>query len=231
MSRVSQDLGGQSECNRTIELCRRCLDLELDRLVTPLRPFSAEPGLSSAKPRRARVDFSNSTADSLCALCRLFDWAAAPVRTLKKYDLRVKSLHLGRIEGDALELHPGYGGVLGRSIIPIPWRDQSNKLFPEEALAANLGLLKEWIEECETSHGHCRYTNRSRNNKLSISVIDCKSRRICTVPPGRKYLALSYAWGNVPADEVSDTERLPSKLSPLIEDTIPVTTGIRLRYC
>ena len=62
-------------------------------------------------------------------------------------------------------------------------------------------------------------------------MIDCENRTVIEAPPGCRYAALSYVWGDTQADEDDISDGMPLKSAPLvIEDSMAATLALGLRF-
>lgn len=111
---------------------------------------------------------------------------------------------------------------------------------------ADFELVKSWFDDCTLHHGTttCQTDASILQEIPGLRVIDCSSRRLVSwsqLPKtqDRDYVALSYVWGTKSDNEndgnkdISDRTvdwPLPSKLPPLIEDTITAVTKLGFRY-
>jgi hypothetical protein len=70
---------------------------------------------------------------------------------------------------------------------------------PIETVKTDAALIQRWIALCENSHGDfCRpKTSNVPLSKSFFGVIDVKEMALCKLPPGARYIALSYTWGSV----------------------------------
>ncbi|KAF1951529.1 HET-domain-containing protein, partial [Byssothecium circinans] len=63
-----------------------------------------------------------------------------------------------------------------------------------------------------------------------MSVIDCETRLVQSLPPESSYFALSYVWGPPLQCEEPEYPNLPRTLPRTIEDAITVTSQLGYRY-
>ncbi|KAK3484814.1 heterokaryon incompatibility protein-domain-containing protein [Neurospora hispaniola] len=134
------------------------------------------------------------------------------------------------LAGIALEVSSDPGKIGGRLVGPY----------------ADFELVKSWFDDCTLHHGSttCQTDASILQEIPGLQVIDCSSRRLVSwsqLPKNqdRNYVALSYVWGTKSDDEndgnkdISDRTvdwPLPSKLPPLIEDTITAVIKLGLKY-
>ncbi|KAH7379031.1 heterokaryon incompatibility protein-domain-containing protein, partial [Cadophora sp. MPI-SDFR-AT-0126] len=100
----------------------------------------------------------------------------------------------------------------------------------------DLGVVKEWLEECESSHSRCWAQSEHVRNHLSLEgltfrVINCAEKKIFPLPRNTQYLTLSYRWGAASADEddVPDGQ-LPTRFPKAIHDAMKATLGLGFKY-
>ena len=79
---------------------------------------------------------------------------------------------------------------IGLHLRPIPnWKPVSKKLDSQ--------LIRRWLNDCETSHSHCRSADSTSNDDVDIMLIDVVKNRLIQKRSNCRYLALSYVWGDV----------------------------------
>ncbi|KAK3502158.1 heterokaryon incompatibility protein-domain-containing protein [Neurospora crassa] len=136
----------------------------------------------------------------------------------------------GRNTVQALEVSNDPGKISGRLVGPY----------------ADFELIKSWFDDCTVHHGTttCHTDASILSENPGLRVIDCSSRRLISwsqLPTNqdRNYVALSYVWGTKPdggnEGDMNISDRtvdwpLPSKLPPLIEDSITAVTKLGFRY-
>lgn len=102
---------------------------------------------------------------------------------------------------------------------------------------ANMDLAKSWLEECVNSHGNLcedlgRKNDYERIAPQDLRVIDVQNMCLVKLPPGSRYVALSYCWGSsnqhfttkqseiAELEMMKSLERIFSSLSGTIQDAI-----------
>lgn len=91
---------------------------------------------------------------------------------------------------------------------------------------AGFSMIKSSLEECRTSHSDCH--GKSYGMSVPLKVLDCQSRTIHTINPDESYAALSYVWGNVPAEPLLNHQTL--LLPKTIEDALSVCRRVGIQY-
>lgn len=86
--------------------------------------------------------------------------------------------------------------------------------------------VRGWLEDCRAAHLSCEPENS--HLLLNLKVIDCVNRMVVVAPIGCSFVALSYVWGQLPAD--SQVLELPVAFPPTVEDAIVATQKIGYRY-
>jgi hypothetical protein len=98
------------------------------------------------------------------------------------------------------------------------------QIFPTDA---NLQLIKDWLQDCETDHNDCLLHRRIQLR--NFQVIDCEQMKVVEAPPECRFIALSYVWGDSAAsvsDNLKDIQTLPTT----IQQCIGLTTYLNFRY-
>lgn len=91
---------------------------------------------------------------------------------------------------------------------------------------AFISMIQTSLERCRISHSEC---HRKRSGmSVPLKVVDCQSRTLCTIDPDASYAALSYVWGNVPAQPLLSPQTLP--LPKTIEDALSVCLRVGIQY-
>lgn len=66
---------------------------------------------------------------------------------------------------------------------------------------ANIGLARDWLNECETHHKQrCSLPDDAIGGSApprDLLVVDVLRMNLCRMPPGSRYIALSYCWPKV----------------------------------
>lgn len=98
----------------------------------------------------------------------------------------------------------------------------------------DVSIVKQWLEDCQTSHSSCPDELDLDGYPPDMRLIDCQKRRVIDAkdieqagPPS--YVALSYVWGRAFHAPIQTDARLPSVLPQVIEDAIDVT--LATGYC
>ncbi|ORY05300.1 hypothetical protein BCR34DRAFT_590959 [Clohesyomyces aquaticus] len=97
------------------------------------------------------------------------------------------------------------------------------------------GLLKTWIDDCQSLHPECSRVGNVHNPKdlTTLRYIDCKTREIVPAPEGASYVALSYVWGRsrpYNPESCGKYGSLPEILPAVIHDAIEVTLRLGFRH-
>jgi Heterokaryon incompatibility protein (HET) len=80
------------------------------------------------------------------------------------------------------------------------YHDDEKVLFGGRKIGerADCGLMRKWIQTCEEVHGEvCGSRSSFGNQSFHLRAIDLESNCITAMPPGARYVALSYVWGRV----------------------------------
>ncbi|OTA62696.1 HET-domain-containing protein [Hypoxylon sp. EC38] len=109
------------------------------------------------------------------------------------------------------------------------FRDSSNTCQPRGRRVpslVNIQLVRNWLRHCENNHSQCIAASESSKpeDNRNIRLIDVKDQCIVHMPRSSRYISLSYVWGHVPNDILTN-ETENSLLSPgsLTEKNIPRT--------
>lgn len=150
-----------------------------------------------------------------------------------------------RIHGINHKLHPDFSRLNNRYIIcHKPSRLFGTTRLRPRAISAklNISIVKQWLEDCQATHGSCLDENKLDDYPPDMRLIDCRKRTVIDakdidqVEP-LSYVALSYVWGGSFHPPMQTDARLPIALPQVIEDAIRVTlaTGYRFmwvdQYC
>ncbi|KAF8854543.1 HET-domain-containing protein, partial [Acephala macrosclerotiorum] len=111
----------------------------------------------------------------------------------------------------------------------------------------NMDLAKSWLEECVNLHGSlCENPGKSndyeRTAPQDLRVIDVQYMCLVMLPPGSRYIALSYCWGSsnqhftttksriAELEKRKSLERIFSSLSGTIQDAIHCVRELGERF-
>jgi hypothetical protein len=201
-------------------LCDRCCFIDLDHLSTGSPPISIpvpslEPGCCYCDNFRMLV----SEETSGCGAC-----------TVEDIGIGVNSA--GKIHLDFL-VDKGGSAMLNEhgfySLIPV---EQQRKEFRQtagnylDAEPSVFSLIQSSLETCRKSHSDCH--EKRFDVSVPLKVVDCQSRTLCTIDPDATYAALSYVWGNVPAQPLLNPQTL--LLPKTIEDALSVCRRVGIQY-
>jgi hypothetical protein len=139
------------------------------------------------------------------------------------------------------------GGLFDTYVVLVAPRTGEKGLFlgrPIDTVKTDAALILRWTALCESSHGDlCR--SRGKDVHLSKSffgVIDVKEMCLVKLPPGQRYIALSYTWGNAFRNFQTKKENIRSLLKSgslrqqhtaiprTIRDAINLVTDLGERY-
>jgi hypothetical protein len=102
---------------------------------------------------------------------------------------------------------------------PNNWRELR---FP--GLLADLPKLKDWLDRDML----VSQPNQPHHQQTRLTVINCSTRCLVSLPHGQRYATLSYVWGTVLAQ--SSLQNLPAELPQTIEDSIRVCCALSIQY-
>jgi hypothetical protein len=128
-----------------------------------------------------------------------------------------------------------------------PWDFESLFLGRSIKTAAqNTALVKSWLELCDDGHGNmCEIHPGTQFEEMIaksyFGVIDVYEMRLTSLPPGQKYVALSYVWGegdryktllsNVENHKQhGGLEKVALKFPRVISDSIRLVRSLGERY-
>ena len=87
----------------------------------------------------------------------------------------------------------------------MPRKEQGPTWSSREGGLLDLERLQLWWRSCQTNHQQCRpATWTPKSLGLELRVVDVHRYRVIIAPPGCKYVALSYRWGNSKAIDIED---------------------------
>ncbi|KAF2676638.1 HET-domain-containing protein [Lentithecium fluviatile CBS 122367] len=207
-------------------ICRRCSNLSFrELLLDPLR--------------RAHLGPPASWMPDACDMCRFFLQSLPLEAQESDIELRSRSpisrvnRRLFRDVDDAgvCDDQGVFGLVERRSSRSYQWDLMPiEKLIPLVAVPAmiDFSLVQRWLEMCRSNGGDLLPSDEM----LWLTVIDCKTRELVSLPAGEGYVALSYVWGSTSAttSETPETSRLPFRLPQSIEDAMTACRNIGIRY-
>ena len=126
-------------------------------------------------------------------------------------------------EGKPVTYKEGYDLVPLKSQRKGFWQTVKNCVRDEPA---GFSMIKSSLEKCRTSHSDCH--GKSYGMSVPLKVLDCQSRLLRTINPDESYAALSYVWGNVPAEPLINHQTL--LLPKTIEDALSVCRRVGIQY-
>jgi hypothetical protein len=91
---------------------------------------------------------------------------------------------------------------------------------------AEISLVRSSLETCRKSHSDCHRKRYSIS--VPLKVLNCQSRTLCTIDSNASYAALSYVWGNLPAEPLLKPQTLP--LPKTLEDALFVCQHMDIPY-
>ncbi|KAI0869806.1 heterokaryon incompatibility protein-domain-containing protein [Hypoxylon argillaceum] len=92
----------------------------------------------------------------------------------------------------------------------------------------DFGLLRQWINKCQTDHTDCQPPPRSSDQLgVTLMVVDCQSKSKVPLAQGERYLALSYRWGDPPE---CDDPWAVSAAPRTVRDAMDLTLKLGFRY-
>lgn len=99
----------------------------------------------------------------------------------------------------------------------------------------DVSILKQWLEDCQTSHGSCSDEFNLDGYPPAMRLIDCQNRTVIDARGIEQvkpllYVALSYVWGGAFHPPMQSGACLPVVLPQVIEDAIQVTLETGYRY-
>lgn len=99
----------------------------------------------------------------------------------------------------------------------------------------DMSIVKQWLEDCQTSHGSCPNELKLDEHPPGIRLIDCQNRVVIIAEDIDEvdrplYVALSYVWGSAFHPPMQPDARLPSGIPQVIEDAVKVTLATGYRY-
>jgi Heterokaryon incompatibility protein (HET) len=96
--------------------------------------------------------------------------------------------------------------------------------------------IKTMLEDCEATHAPCAALHLKV--PADARVIDCKARKVVSLEPHQRYLALSYVWGGDTSGTKDDSIamvcdgrfHLPATLPLTVQDALEITRNLGFRY-
>ncbi|RSL53154.1 hypothetical protein CEP54_010570 [Fusarium duplospermum] len=146
-------------------------------------------------------------------------------------DIRVLRLNID--EGDKYlgETQFAKYAVLGN---PLDGQQLDFSLHRLEPGKINFALISGWLSYCKAHHETmCGILPGYPRSISRLKVIECETGAIIKLPEGCEFAALSYVWGQPPANEpikASKTDFLPPHVPKTISDAIQATIGLNLKY-
>jgi hypothetical protein len=130
-----------------------------------------------------------------------------------------------------------------------PRLGESDALFLGRSITGagdNQALIKSWLDLCHASHGDmCRIERgpefEDMRSRSYFGVVDVHEMRLTSLPPGQKYVALSYMWGkgkryttdlsNIQTHQAyGGLEKVFDRLPRVIQDTVRLVRVLGERY-
>lgn len=145
-------------------------------------------------------------------------------------DPKIEPCYIGKIE------HP-FGK--GQSDNPLVYLDSTSQ-------PTAIAVVRGWLGRCRRDHGTpCEIqrdgVSHERNKQSFFGVIDLTEMRLTRLPPGSRYVALSYTWGDqndfkCNRSNIRDLQRFEGimkildRLPKVIQDAMDLTRGLGERY-
>ncbi|KAK2738124.1 hypothetical protein CKAH01_07502 [Colletotrichum kahawae] len=82
-------------------------------------------------------------------------------------------------------------------------------------------FFKRKLEVCYKDHEECRYRSQAPSG---LRLIDVNTKKVSPVGPGFRYIALSYVWGDYPAQNLEDD------FPTVVQDAMSVTKALGCQY-
>ena len=242
------------------EQCLRCQNLVLEWPATPIEePFDRRYVKDLGPP---------SSWSGTCRTCQTFRNIIRNIAIDERAHLVPVFLRLGFLISSPTTNSVKGWQIEGQKSIVKNWTDhdcyfdrywdlcrapgtileQPNPALP---LYVNIPNIRHWIDHCKDNEDpKHRYCNRPLPRlPRNLRVIDCQQRTIVSQPEGASYIALSYVWGNVPANRLEFNQADDSRqeessigdsgvpdsksqypLPQLILDSMKVTLDLGYRY-
>lgn len=154
------------------------------------------------------------------------------------YGMEPVILNGRQIHGINHKLHPDFTRLNHRYIVcQKPSEVSRSTSTRPRAITEKVdtSIVKQWLEDCQASHGSCPDEPKSDDYPPDIRLIDCQKRIVIAAkdldqrdPPS--YVALSYVWGSTDHPPIQTDAHLPGMLPQVIEDAIHVTLATGYRY-
>ena len=144
-------------------------------------------------------------------------------------------------EPDWLGKQPLRGSVhMNNFLLPV----SRNSLGPEDARMLHgravqpqlldFDTVSQLIDDCVNLHGCPRFDSQSKPQPY-FKLIDCHSQEIVSLPRMKRYVTLSYLWGDDrPSEEesrwIAAAKSLPSSVPQTIKDAMVAVKRLGLRY-
>lgn len=143
-----------------------------------------------------------------------------------------------KIHGINHKLHPDFTRLNNRYIIchTPSWLSQTTGLRPRAISAKlNISIMKQWLEDCQASHGSCPNEAKLDDYPPDMRLMDCRKRIVIDAKDidqveQLSYVALSYVWGGSFHPPMQSDASLPIALPQVIEDAIQVTLAAGYRF-
>ncbi|KAK0741616.1 heterokaryon incompatibility protein-domain-containing protein [Apiosordaria backusii] len=87
-------------------------------------------------------------------------------------------------------------------------------------------LVHEWIQYCQEQHDSECQNLHGQPPVTGLRVIDCHTRSVVSAPPGCRYVALSYVWGDPPNPDPTS----PTRFAPVVQDSITAALALGYEY-
>ena len=104
---------------------------------------------------------------------------------------------------------------------------KANKVRP----VIDYDLIKSWLKHCQNDHIKCSLVQPSLISKLeNVRLLDVWERRLVGYTTEKKFLALSYVWGEAKQPTVAKDSGVPPTLPLTIEHAMMIARGLDYRY-
>lgn len=207
-------------------LCRDCRAVDWSNIIKKshgslmrefIYPIRVQLLKSSCRVCRLVGHLSNpdQSPDIVPEAFRVGVWSVPGHEKVQSVRLNVRS---PKTDVQPLEDYRDYWSYLLAHKYPNSESAQIRMLQPSQIC---FDFFKRKLEVCYKDHEECRYRSQAPSG---LRLIDVNTKKVSPVGPGFRYIALSYVWGDYPAQNLEDD------FPTVVQDAMSVTKALGCQY-
>lgn len=221
-----------TESNRD-GICEKCASIPWDELTTPSERISKKLPTIDQTTHHLEV--------SSCCICRFFADVIISRELLSGISRPPHVLQLqGTISTDHYKMrmlrftqedqaNDGLGA--GPHMLLVQDQSMSAEAPPDSIMLGDtpIELIRNSISTCEREHDHHCFP-KSPDTLHNLKVLDCEWNEVVAAPPGCRYVALSYVWGQTQANSNNEGTFVEQRLPKTVSDSCFIAQKLGYKY-